>query len=106
MRQLKVGRMRWCICEYHPPTDGRKPNTEKGKGKRERELTLSLRVFLCYRQTCCRYELSISTKHQKMGLGRILVEGVEELGRKAGMKKVVLTCLKSAFISLSLSFHA
>ncbi|KAL7414834.1 acyl-CoA N-acyltransferase [Mrakia frigida] len=40
------------------------------------------------------YELSISPKHQKMGLGRILVEGVEELGRKAGMKKVVLTSLK------------
>lgn len=49
-----------------------------------------------------RYELSISPKHQKMGLGRILVEGVEELGRKAGMKKVVLTSLKSESSSLCL----
>jgi GNAT superfamily N-acetyltransferase len=41
-----------------------------------------------------RYELQVSSSHQKEGFGRLLVENVERIGSETGMRRVLLTVLK------------
>ncbi|RSH91021.1 hypothetical protein EHS25_010197 [Saitozyma podzolica] len=66
-------------------------DTEQTAGTRDAE------VVYCY-------ELQIAPQARRMGLGKVLIDEMEVIGRRRGMDKAMLTCLKNN--DPALSFYA
>ena len=64
---------------------------------------LCVRIFLWFRMKVMnfpkRYELQSSLEARRLGLGRAAIQAASDIGRKLGMRQIMLTVIKGDYIS-------